>query len=381
MTYDVIIIGAGSVGIPAAYSLAGAGVKTLVLEALPSPGQGNAKKAIGGIRATHSDYGKIKICSRSIEILKNWKEEHGDEIDWLDSGYSYVAYRDQEENSLKSLMKIQHQYGLDVRWVNADEYAELVPGINREGLRGASWSPGDGTCSTLLTNNAMYFAALSKGAQFRFNETVSTITRVGDSFTVTTNHGQYSAGQLINAAGNNAKHIATLLGLDIPVKPDCHEAAISEPVQPFFKTMVVDIRAIPGSKNYYFYQNKEGQVVFCITPDPSIWGDDNDSTSVYFPQVAVRMVELLPRLANLKIRRAWRGQYPMTPDGFPIVGREKDIPNYINAVGMCGQGFMLGPGLGELLARMVTRNPAADDDRILASFDPYRDFSGTEVLK
>ena len=71
----------------------------------------------------------------------------------------------------------------------------------------------------------------------------------------------------------------------------------------------------------------------------------------------------------------------MTPDGFPIVGRAAAVENYIHAVGMCGQGFMLGPGLGELLARMVTRRETADDARILQSFLPDRAFSGLEALK
>jgi sarcosine oxidase subunit beta len=43
--------------------------------------------------------------------------------------------------------------------------------------------------------------------------------------------------------------------------------------------MVVDLRPGPGSKNYYFYQNVHGQVVFCITPDPPILGTDTRETS------------------------------------------------------------------------------------------------------
>ena len=93
------------------------------------------------------------------------------------------------------------------------------------------------------------------------------------------------------------------------------------------------------------------------------------------------MVDIYPRLTNLKVRRTWRGQYPMTPDGFPIVARTKEIPNLINAVGMCGQGFMLGPGLGELIARMVTEELCDDDMKMLESFDQYRDFSGMEQFK
>ncbi|MBW6514906.1 MAG: FAD-binding oxidoreductase, partial [Candidatus Syntrophosphaera sp.] len=92
-----------------------------------------------------------------------------------------------------------------------------------------------------------------------------------------------------------------------------------------------------------------------------------------------RMLEVYPRLRHLKVRRTWRGQYPMTPDGFPIVGRAGK--NLINAVGMCGQGFMLGPGLGELLTRICLEELSQSDLRVLQSFDPLRDFSGMEAFK
>jgi sarcosine oxidase subunit beta len=71
----------------------------------------------------------------------------------------------------------------------------------------------------------------------------------------------------------------------------------------------------------------------------------------------------------------------MTPDGFPIVGTVQQVEGYINAVGMCGQGFMLGPGLGELISRIISDSKNLDDDKILESFDINRDFSGTEKFK
>ena len=94
-----------------------------------------------------------------------------------------------------------------------------------------------------------------------------------------------------------------------------------------------------------------------------------------------RMIEIYPRLRNLKVRRTWRGQYPMTPDGFPIVGSSEHQQNMIHAVGMCGQGFMLGPGMGELVSRMCLDELSKDDLRVLKSFDPLRDFSAEEVFK
>jgi sarcosine oxidase subunit beta len=97
--------------------------------------------------------------------------------------------------------------------------------------------------------------------------------------------------------------------------------------------------------------------------------------------VARRMVGLMPKLANLKVRRTWRGLYPNTPDGSPIVGRSQTLEGYINAVGMCGQGYMLGPGVGALVARLITKTLSKDDEEILHELRPDREFAGTEALK
>ena len=167
----------------------------------------------------------------------------------------------------------------------------------------------------------------------------------------------------------------------MPVFPDSHEAGITEPVEPFFATMVVDIRPAPGSKNYYFYQNRLGQVIFCMTPDPLIAGTDTRETSTFLPQVSARMLDLLPRLKSLRVRRVWRGLYPMSPDGSPLVGWNRDTAGLMHVTGMCGQGFMLGPGLGEVIARLITKQTSEQDSVVLSGFSLYRSFSAREKLK
>ena len=378
--YDVIIIGAGSIGVPTALNLALQKQKVLVIDGESAPGQQNNKKAIGGVRATHSDYGKINVCKRSIEIMKTWKETWGDDIGWMSNGYSYPAYTEEDEKTLKDLMKVQHSYGLNITWVSPEEYNELVPGINKEGLRGSTYSPEDGSCSPLLLGSAYYFHSLEAKVQYRFREKVIGFDMSQSKIKkVITDKGTYSTGMVINAAGNYGKEIAAMAGLNLPVQPENHEAGITEPVARFMGPMVVDMRIRPGSENFYFYQNNEGQIVFCITPKPPITGIDNRSTSVFLPMCTKRMLEVYPRLHSLRVRRTWRGQYPMTPDGFPIVGKSGD--NLINAIGMCGQGVMLGPGLGELITRICLDELTESDLHILQSFNPERDFSGMEAFK
>lgn len=380
--YDVIIIGAGSVGTPAAFFLAQQGYKTLVLDQNASVGQGSNKKAIGGIRATHSDPAKIRLSLRSLDIFANWKERYGDDIEWYKGGYCFVAYREREEKTLKDLLVQQQAYGLNIHWLDDRQLISLVPDLNPDGLIGGSYSPDDGNASPLLVSHAFYTHAMDLGVEFRFNEPVTGVMIEGGKVKgVQTPCGKYGADIVINAAGPWAAEVGAMAGLNIPVRPDSHESAITEPVSRFLGPMIVDIRPAPGSSNYYFYQHTTGQIVFCITPSPQIWGFDTRETSDFLPMVARRMVEVMPRLKNIRVRRTWRGLYPMTPDGFPIVGWSKEVEGYLLAVGMCGQGFMLGPGIAELMVNLVENRISPELQEILSYLSPYRQFASQELLK
>lgn len=381
-TYDVIIIGAGSIGTPTAYYLSKAGLKVLVVDSGASVGQGSNKKAIGGIRATHSDPTKIQLCKRTIEIVSHWKEMTGDDIEWYAGGYCFVAYREQEEQTLKTLVEYQKTQELDVHWLDAKQTLEIVPDFNPQDLIGSSYSPEDGNASPLLTIHSYYVQSSLAGCEYKFNEPVISLIQENNQIIgVRTSKGTYSSPVIINAAGAWAKKISEMVSIPLPVTPDSHESAITEPVNRFLKPMVVDIRPSPGSANYYFYQHSTGQLIFCITPNPSIWGDSTQETSDFLPLVARRMIDLMPRLARIRVRRTWRGLYPMTPDGSPLVGWAKEVEGLLQAAGMCGQGFMLGPAMGELLTRMVLQSTTPADQAILDQLSPYREFKSLEKLR
>ncbi len=385
--YDVIIIGAGSVGVPTALATANDGLKTLVIDSLPSVAQADNKHAIGGIRATHSHKGKIWLCQRSIEIFSCWEEKYGDDIWWEQGGYTFLAFTEEHEKLLKDTVKIQRSYGLNINYVDAEKIKEIIPGINDNELFGGTYSPEDGNASPLLAIHSFYRRSKDLGAKYHFNEKVIDIlTKKGKVVGIKTSNGRYKTNSIINAAGAHAKDIGDMVSVNTPVEPESHEAGITEPVKKFFSSMIVDIKPFidskfGNSKNYYFYQNKEGKIIFCLTPDPNIPGIDRRETSYFLPQISKRMIHLLPRLRNIKVRRTWRGLYPMTPDGNPIIGKVGEIEGYINAVGMCGQGFMLGPGLGELLSRLITEKTTPKDNEILNSLSCNRDFCVEEELK
>ena len=381
-TFDVIIIGAGSVGTPAAYFMAQAGLSVLVIDQLPSVGQASNKHAIGGIRATHSDPAKINLGIRSLEVFSNWQDRHGDDIEWHQGGYSFIAYEEEHAALLKDLVAYQKQHNLDINWLEQPELVQLVPKINPQGLLGGTFSPHDGSASPLMAAFAFHKRAEQNGAVFHFNESVEAFLQKGDHILgVRTNQGDYFSQWVINAAGGWARELAEKIGLDVPVNPDSHEAAITEPVARLFHPMIVDMRSRPGSANFYFYQHPTGKIIFCMTPDPPILGTHTMASADFLPKASRRLIEIMPVLKNIRVRRVWRGIYPMTPDGSPIIGQVAGLEGHLLAVGMCGQGFMFGPGVGQLLTHCVLNELDQTDKIILDQLSFHRSFDSEEMLK
>ena len=153
--YDAIVIGAGSVGVPITYFLSEKGYKVLCLEKRHSSGQGQNKSAIGGVRATHSDPAKIKICQKSLEIFTNWEKNHGMSVGWKSGGYCFPVFDNRVEGILKGILPIQKKFDLNIDWVEPDMVKEIVPGINPHDLRGGTYSPDDGQVSPLKAIEAI----------------------------------------------------------------------------------------------------------------------------------------------------------------------------------------------------------------------------------
>jgi sarcosine oxidase subunit beta len=375
--YDAIIVGAGSVGLPIAYYLTLEKLRVLVLDSHSSPGQGQNKAAIGGVRATHSDGAKITLCLQSLEFYSTFQEKTGIDLGWVPGGYCFPVYREEEEKILKGILPTQKGHGLEIDWYGPERIRELVPGINERGLRGGTFSPGDGQVSPLKYAAALWKESKNRGCEYRFDEPVTgLVTKRGRIQEVRTARGVYRSDIVVNAAGSYAREIGRMAGIDIPVVPDCHEAGISAPMERFFDPLVVDIRPGPEgrTKNFYFGQNDRGQVIFCYTPLEPIIGTNRENTSEFMTVIARRMIDLIPRLKNMLVRRVWRGLYPMTPDGIIILDRVKEATGLYLAVGMCGQGFMLGPGVGLNMANFILRGTPVIPQEIWNSISFYRNY-------
>ena len=380
--YDVIIIGAGSVGVPLSFSLSRAGLTVLVIDARTSVGQGSNKTAIGGVRATHSNKSKMLLCQHSISFFSEWEGRYGDPIEWEQGGYVFLARTSSDECALKEIARQQRKNGLNISYLEKGDLLDIVPDFRAENILGGTYSPDDGYASPLLAINSIYQQAKRAGGEFRMNEVVQACVRSNDRIMgVSTDMGTYYSKYVINAAGAWASKIFPELKLTLPVEPEPHEAGITEPVKRFMRPLVVDIRIKPDSQSFYFAQHSTGQILFCLTPNPPLKGFQTGATSQFLPLSANRFAEIMPKVLNIRVRRTWRGLYPVTPDGLPYIGESKILDGYLLAAGMCGQGYMLGPGTAALITRMITGKLNTEDGPILDQLSIDRESMTKEVLK
>ena len=221
---------------------------------------------------------------------------------------------------------------------------------------------------------------MSLDVEFKFKEIVKNFSIEHNKIkSIITNKDEYETTWVINAAGISASKIGSLVELDLPIYPELHKAGITESVRSsehFTKPLVVDIRSVPDCNNFYFFQNQKGQIEFTISPTHKTPGYDDIE-----PIFSERIEMLRPDFKTLKILRKRAGAYPMTPDGIPIVGTVDSIEGFINAVGLCGQGFMLGPGVGQLISKIITNKLTETDKEVLEGLSLNRDFNQPEALK
>jgi sarcosine oxidase subunit beta len=184
---------------------------------------------------------------------------------------------------------------------------------------------------------------------------------------------ELEAEKVLLSAGPWTGELAKIVGLDLPLLPERHEATITERIPRFFQPMVVDYR----KDGCYFHQLVSGQVIACYTPVPNVPGIREDASFEFLPRLAKRMTRLIPSLDKAAILRHWAGCYTMTPDGNPIVD-QTEIENLYVASGMCGHGFMFGPAIGKYLAHFMLTGKWDID---FTEFSINRSFEGKETLK
>ena len=210
-TLDVIVIGAGLVGLATAMALlARPGLRIAVLEKEATVGVHQSGHNSGVIHAgLYYQPGSLKarFCTAGRLAMMEFAQAH--QIPYRQTGKLVVATRDSELPRLASLAERGRANGLAVREIGAEEIAEIEPSVR--GIR-ALHIPESGVIDYRLVA-AAYGAAVSQGGgQVRCGHGVRGLSRGAGGWVVETDAGPVQARAVVACAGLQADRIAAMTG-------------------------------------------------------------------------------------------------------------------------------------------------------------------------
>lgn len=347
---DVVVIGAGIMGLATAYNLAkNHGVTNVTVVDKSYLCGGASGRNGGGIRAQWSSEANVRLMQESIRLCEEFAAEMKINV-WLrQGGYLFVCRTEKQRAAMEASVAVQTAAGLGTRMLDAKEAKRIVPELDVSGIVAASYNAKDGVVFPWP-----FVWGYAEGAQKRGVE-ISTFTDVVGFRTtgaridaVVTDKGEIRTNTVVNAAGAWSPQIAALLGVELPNKPHRHEICSTEPLKPFLGPLVAEL----GS-GLYFSQSTRGEIVGGISNEHVPPGIDMRSSHDFLRLYSRELLRSCPLLGNVKILRQWAGCYDLTPDANPIVGEVDDVERFFQASGFMGHGFMMAPVMGRLLAQRV----------------------------
>jgi sarcosine oxidase subunit beta len=363
---DVVVIGAGIMGLSVAYHLAERGVTNVTVVDKGYLCGGASGRNGGGVRAQWSSEANVRLMLESIRMCREFAAKMKINV-WLrQGGYLFLARTPMLRERLETGVAMQKSCGLPTRMLSPREAQRIVPELDISGIEAASYNPDDGVVFPWPFVWGYAQAARKLGVEvvtwhevIGFELSGARIEGVhlrscgppgsgasGAPATIQTN-------KVVNAAGAWSPEIAKMLGVNLPNKPHRHEICSTEPLKPWLKPLVADL-----SDGLYFSQSTRGEIVGGVGNAYVPPGLDQASSHAFLGKYARSLVRACPGLGRVKVLRQWAGCYDLTPDANPIVGLVDGVEHFYQASGFMGHGFMMAPIIGKLLAQLVADGSA-----------------------
>ena len=351
---DVIVIGAGIVGVASAFYLARAGQRVVVMDKGVVAGEASGRN--GGHLAPTIDGAWAPLGLLALETWPELIAAIDGPTEYRRGGGLYVVVADDPTDPAE-ILRYRHAQGFVAEQLSPVECRRLLPAL-AEDIQGGVLSPRHGQVNPILTTKSLARAATRAGAEFRVRtEVTGVLTRANQVEGVTTAHGPLLAPVVVNAAGAWAGRIAAMAGVACPIGPRRIQILLSEAIPAFSDV-------IWGGNGLYGRQAQAGHLHFGAggpTWERSVAEFDHRVAPGAMQRTALRMLELMPGLGDVCILRGWGGVIGPSDDGVPVLDACVVPKGFVVAAGFGGNGFVTGPAVGKVVAALAMgRRPPVD---------------------
>ncbi|WP_319799584.1 FAD-dependent oxidoreductase [Lichenihabitans sp. PAMC28606] len=372
---DVVVIGAGIVGLATALFLARAGHDVLVLDraepnSLASGGNAGslhgqllsfdhgARAEAGGDPAART----LPLQRDSIALWMALERELGVDFEIKRTGGLMVAETERDLAFLNAKTRVERQHGVTCDVITAADLRRLEPAL-ADDFVGAAFCPDEGKINPLVATQGILAAALEAGARVERRAAVTHITRDQQGFRIGTSRGTVTAPRIVNAAGAFASTIGRMLGLNVPVHGAPLQMVVTEPAAPALTCLVAH-----ADRHLTLKQAANGSFLigggWTAGLDP-VHGHPRPRMASLEGNLWVAQ-RVMPGLRKLHVLRSWAAMN-INIDGAPILGEDPRQPGLFNAV--TSNGYTLGPLMGRMTADLISRGAT---DRDISGFSIAR---------
>lgn len=366
---QIVVIGGGIIGCSTAYHLAKdhkADVLLLEQGTLTSGSTWHAAGLVGQLRSSASI---TRVLKYSVDLYKGLEAETGLATGWKMTGCLRLATNQDRWTEFKRLSTTAGSFGMEMHLVSPEEVTRMWPLMNVDDLVGASWLPTDGQASPSDITQSLAKGARMHGAKIVENVRVTGFEMKGDRIVaVKTTEGDVVCEKVVNCAGQWARQVGEMAGINVPLQAVKHQYIITEKIA----GLATDAPTIRDpDRRTYFKEEVGGLVMGGYEPNPQPWltGDlpndwafrlfDDDFD--HFEQHMMQAMERVPALENVGVKQMINGPESFTPDGNFILGVAPECRNMFVGAGFNAFGIASGGGAGWVLAQWVIDGEAPLD--------------------
>ncbi len=366
-----VVIGGGVVGASVLYHLTKAGWKDVVLIERNELTSGSTWHAAGGMHTVNGDPNVAKLQQYTIELYQEIERISGQSCGVHLTGGLMLAGTPERLDWLKMVQARGRYLGMKLELLSVEEAHARLPIMDKSQFVGALYDPVEGHVDPWGVTQAYAKAAQIQGAEVnRFTRVIELKQRADASWDVVTDKGTIHAEHVVNAAGLWAREVGRMVGLELPVLAMEHQYLVTEDLPVVADAAHEMLHTIDFEGEIYMRQEGRGVLLGTYERAGVPWAEHTtpaDFATELLPNDLDRIAPSLevgfrhfPALESAGIKKIINGPFTFTPDGNPLVGPIKGLPNYWLACGVMA-GFSQGGGVGLALSNwMVEGDPGFD---------------------